>query len=211
MWKSAARRAGFGWNMAERRGDRLQEREGERAAEHARRRDCRPARAGSPGPLAAFEQRIDRAAEIRAEHEGQVPTGLMKLRVSERHRQHDDGDLECAAQARTAPISKSIHGACRRRRRAGARLRRIFGRRQRVQEHVERQEHQARGRSRPGRDRAMRVVGRDDERRRRRRRAGRRERMATSKDRSWTTSVVPTLAPSITRQRRPERDEARRV
>ena len=72
VWKSAAMRERIGLESRRVRGDRMQKRQHQRAADQAIEQIAqRQAAAGRIVALAAFDQRIDRAAEIGAKDQGE--------------------------------------------------------------------------------------------------------------------------------------------
>ena len=93
--------------------------------------------------LSALEHRIDGAAEIGAQHQRQRRVGRDELRVGQRHDQENAGDAgmhrpgdDCAERDAEHGIAgdgvhEDPHAGC------------VFGRRQRVEQNMQRQQHQA--------------------------------------------------------------------
>ena len=91
----------------------------------------------------AFENRIDRAAEIGAEHQRQRGCGRNEMRVGQRHHQQHAGDAGMHHPGDDGREDDAEHGIAGDGVHEHAHARRILGRRQRVEQDMQRQQHQA--------------------------------------------------------------------
>ncbi len=162
--------------------------------------------AGSPR-TPALDQRIDGAAEIGAEHQRQRGLRRDELRKGKRHHQEHDGDARMRRPGQRRRDEDAQHRIVGDGGEQRAHRRRLLGRRQRVEQDVQRQ-----AAIRPS-PMAMRPIARVrlDPPTRKVTRPMTNSTGATaemSNDRSCTISVVPTLAPSMMASAGHEADHA---